>query len=166
MGASGGLQGQHSEGLDMFGVFIGEGDTLKQGALYTFTFVHGRIFEYRSDDWVFMKIKDYMTPYAETLSVNRPFFSDRYLVVLRPKSNYSFSDFLNLMMGAWDKMGYGRVEFLAAETDAGSTYPGGLPGIAKEVTTGIQESVIAGVQPLIPLVIIGGLIWLGLKIKR
>lgn len=139
----------------MFSALIGESDKIISGADYTFTFEHGRIFEYRSDSWVFSSLRDQMSPYAEILSVNRPFFSDRYIVLLRSKSNYSYTDFIALIMNAWDEMGYGSAKFIAAETEFGSSYPGGIPEVAGGIGKSVQQSIMAGFKPLFPIAVIG-----------
>jgi len=150
-----GHKGKDGEGIAMFSALIGESDKITKGTDYTFTFEHGRIFEYRSDSWVFTNLRDKMTPYAEVLKADRPLFSNRYIVLLRPRENYTYTDFVALIMSAWDDMGYGSARFLAAETDFGSSYPGGLPEVAKDIAQSVQQTIVAGVKPLFPIAIIG-----------
>lgn len=149
----------------MFGALVGEGEILKKNAIYTLTFDHGRIFEYRSDSWVFSNLREQLSQYADVKSVNRPFFSSRYVVILSPKSNVAFVDFRNMIMNAWEQMGYGNISLLAVETEAGSSYPGGLPELASEITKGASQSIMAGVKPVIPWVIVAGIAYLGIKTK-
>jgi hypothetical protein len=139
----------------MFSGLIGESDKIQRGADYTFTFEHGRLFEYRSDSWVFAALREQMAPYAEILSVDRPLFSSRYIVLLRPKSTFLYTEFIALMMSAWDGMGYGSAKFLAAETEFGSSYPGGITEVASDIAKSVQQSIMAGVKPFFPFVVIG-----------
>lgn len=131
---------------------------LRPGNQYVFTFSSGRLFEYRSEDWVLKNLRERLSNFGYVVSVNRPFFSDRYVVVVQPSVPVSLYDFLNAFDVSWKDMGYENYSFIQAEEGTVSTQPGGLPQVIPSAGEVASQTVYSMVKPFVPyLFVLAGL---------
>jgi len=162
-------------GFGDFGKVLINEDILQPGNEYVFTYEHGRLFEYRSDSWVESNIKERIANYGNVISVNRGFFSDRYVVTVAPIESRTLSDWLSALETIWQDMGYGKANFLVAEEGRISTRPGGVTEAAVKVGEEIVqplvripgEAAVSLVKPLFPYALaLGGLALLLLLVSK
>jgi hypothetical protein len=137
---------------------------LKPGNSYIFTFSHGRIFEYRSEDWVLSNLRDRMSNYGNIVSVRRPLFSDRYTIVVIPTTTATLYDWLEAFDSSWKDMGYYNYTFIQAEVGTVSTQPGGLEQVVPKTGEIVSKTVKEVISPFAPYIIILGGIYLLFKI--
>lgn len=136
---------------------------LEPGNQYVFTFSIGRLFEYRSDDWVLYNLRERMSNYGYIVSVSRPLFSNRYIVIVNPTERVSLNEWLEAFDVSWRDMGYGNYSFIQAETGAVSTQPGGVSQIIPSITATVGESAKSLISPIFPYLAIFGGIFILLK---
>ncbi|MFH1398964.1 MAG: hypothetical protein ABIG95_02540 [Candidatus Woesearchaeota archaeon] len=150
----------------MFGDYLITSAVLQKGNIYTFTFEHGRLFEYNSDSAVTEDMKYYMKNYGEVISASRAFFSDRYVIIILSTSSYTLSDWLTAFKYSWDNMGYGNANFLFAEGGYGSSQAGGVTAITAGVGSSVGSTIAATLKPLTPYLIGGGIILIAIEFFR
>lgn len=138
----------------MFSAVMTEREVLKKGVQYTFTFDSGRIFEYRSKEWVLEQIKYWMQYYGSVNDIDRPLFSDRMIVYIVPVVDVTLGELTGVFLRAFNQMGYGSVKFLFAESGYGSSSPGGIPGITESIVSSVTPVLAIGVGVIILLEII------------
>ncbi|HDK42443.1 MAG TPA: hypothetical protein ENG87_03630 [Candidatus Pacearchaeota archaeon] len=111
---------------------ITKSQNVVKGKYYTLTFSHGRFYEWHSSDWVLENMRKYLKDVVSIIKLSRPLFSNRYVISVIPKTKMSLQHLLDNFDYAWKKMGYSDVIFITAETDIGSSQPGGAIELLKE----------------------------------
>ncbi|MCL6542089.1 MAG: hypothetical protein K6T87_16150 [Roseiflexus sp.] len=148
----------------MFTGLVLPNQILSPNNTYVFTFDHGRIFEYRSAEWVLENLRKRLSNYGYVVSVSRPIFSDRYSVVVMPSVSVSLENWLDAFDSSWKDMGYNNYTFIRAEEGEVTTQPGGLPQIIPSGAEVIGQTVQQAVSPFIPYVLLLGGIYLLFKV--
>jgi hypothetical protein len=115
--------------------------TLSAGQIYTFTFDHGRIFEYNSDSWVLSELRKRLSHMGDILSAKRPLFSSNWVITVIPLKDASLNNWINSFINAWRDMGYNKLKFLTAEGGESTSIPGGLPQLTREAVQVVTEPV-------------------------
>jgi hypothetical protein len=151
---------------DSLGDILKPTDILITGEKYTFTFSHGRIFEYRTADWVKERLTYFMQNWGDIILADRPLFSNRYIVVVVPKVQASLSQWLSAFDYSWKNMGYGSATLVLAEGGIGSSQPGGATQLIKGAAETAGETAAAVVKPLTPVLIIIAITALGITLLQ
>jgi hypothetical protein len=149
-----------------FGSILSMSDTLSPGTPATFTFqksgILGSLFFFDSDASILQGLQDRMGNYGNMVSVSRPLFSDRWVIVVTPAAQATLSDWLSAFDVSWRDMGY-TVDFIQAEGGIVSTQPGGvsqiLPSLGSVIGTTAQEII----KPVFTYVLIGVIVYAGIK---
>ena len=151
-----------------FGAIITQDATLNIGSAYTFTFAHGRVFEYNSTDDVRGWANDFFSQYANIISLDRPLFSDHYVITMSPLISMQLSDWVGLFQDFWQTYGYNSVSLVTAEIGIGSSQPGGIVGFTSQISSTIGQStsnIVGGaLTPILPYLFIGVAAYLAIKI--
>lgn len=153
-----------------FGGILGLDSVPPVGQQTTFTFqkagIFGSIFLFDSDAAILSALRERMGNYGNIISASRPFFSDRWTIVVIPTASVTVSQWLDAFDSSWKDMGY-EVSFIQAETGGISTQPGGVAQIIPSITETAGEAAAAAVKPLIeaakpllPYIVIGGIAFL------
>jgi len=143
-------------GLGYLGAILTSGAILKSGSQYTFTWSHGRFFEYNTEAWVKENLNYRLQNFGEVVSTNRPLFSDHWVIVIVPTMDVSVSDWVSAFDASWKDMGYGGASLVQVEGGAVSTAPGGVQQIIPEVGTIVGKTAFEILKPLLPYVLIAG----------
>ena len=146
--------------------YLTSAEILFTGSKYTFTFDHGRLFEYNSATYVLEQMRNLMQNYGEIVTVNRAMFSSRYVIVVVPKIDTTLLNWLTAFNYAWKTMGYNNTTFIVVEAGDVSSQPGGTTQIVKSAGTAAGETVMEMIQPLLPVIIGVGVILVGLSLYR
>ncbi|MBT9169558.1 MAG: hypothetical protein DDT19_02919 [Syntrophomonadaceae bacterium] len=126
---------------------------LNIGSVYTFTFEHGRIFEFRTDSWVRERLNYFMQNFGRVISARRPLFTNRYTITVIPRIRASLSDWLSAFDYSWRQMGYRAASFIIAEAGGEVTEPVGIQRVAR----GVGETVAEALRPLTPILVMVGI---------
>lgn len=142
----------------MYSGYLTSADILKAGDRYTFTFDHGRIFEYHDITWIVGQLSFYMQNYGHIITADRTLFSDRYVIVVEPTLTATLQQWLDAFDYSWEHMGYGKATFIIAEGGIGSSEPGGVNSLAKQVggavggfTAGTISGILKEIWPYLAL---------------
>ena len=146
-----------------FGAILSTSDTLSPGTPATFTFQEsGWFFFFESESSILQGLRDRMGNYGDIVSVSRPLFSDRWVIIVTPIAQITLSDWLSAFDVSWRDMGY-TVDFIQAEGGIVSTQPGGisqiLPSLGSVIGTTAQEII----KPVFTYVLIGVIVYAGIK---
>ncbi len=133
----------------MFGAILTSSNILSVGQPYTFSFSHGRVFEYNSSEWVQGQLSSLMSDLGEVQSVSRPLFSDHYIITVIPTMQESLDTWKGLFAYAWNYMGYNSAIFIRAEGGVESTQPGGF----EQVMPQVGQVVTSALGPIVPYAI-------------
>ena len=135
----------------MFGIILTSDNILSTGQPYTFTYSYGsRLFEYRSQEWVQGQLSSLLSDLGSVYSVERPLFSDHYIITVIPIMDESLEAWTSLIDWAFVQMGYGSAIFIRAEGGVASTQPGGLSQIIPQ----IGDITASTLKPLLPYALI------------
>lgn len=122
----------HITGLGDLSEILASSYVLPAGERFVFTFNTNQLLNLASDSALREKLQYFLGPnYGDVISVNRPLFSGRYVVVVQPKANYSLESWLKAFDYSWQAMGMTSVSFLQAEPGVSSSSPGGVAGAAR-----------------------------------
>lgn len=143
-------------GLGYLGAILVSGDVLKSGSQYTFTWAHGRFFEYNTEAWVKENLSYRLQNFGEVISATRPLFSDHWVIVIIPTTDVSVADWVSAFDASWKDMGYGGASFIQVEGGAVSTQPGGVQQIVPEAGAIVGTTAASILKPLLPYVLIAG----------
>lgn len=126
----------------------------------TFTYGSGKIVDFNTDSGVMADLGSYLTTtgYGTVVSVNRPFLSGRYSVVIIPSSAMPVSTWRTIMRKAWESMGYPNTELVSIDSGTVSFEPGGVTGIIQKVAEAPGQLISKTLAPTMPYLIIGGII--------
>ena len=149
-----------------FGAILSTSDVLSPGTPATFTFqksgILGSLFFFDSDASILQGLQDRMGNYGNMVSVSRPLFSDRWVIIVTPIAQITLSDWLSAFDVSWRDMGY-DVTFIQAEGGTVSTQPGGvsqiLPSLGSVIGTTAQEII----KPVFTYVLFGVIVYAGIK---
>jgi len=145
-----------------FGKILSSNEYLGVGNEYVFTFAHGRFFEYNSSEWVKGALAERLSSWGDVLTVNRPLFSDHYIIVVKPTFDMDLTTWLQAFDYAWKDMGYSSYSFVSAEVGSISSQPGGFEQLGKQVGETIGGSIGEITKPLLPYILIGGGVYLAI----
>lgn len=142
------------------------GQTLNPNTLYTFTLTSSGLFQFTGDITILNSLRSSMKPFAEIISVERPLFSSRYIVVLYPIKAYTLEQFSIFLFSAFKALGIDVSLFQVEEGDL-STAPGGLKSVTIAASETISSSIGTIVKPLIlPLILLGGIAFIVYRGKK
>ncbi len=149
-----------------FGAILSPSDTVPVGKESVFTYAHGKIFEFNSDDWVRANLRDRMSNYGNVVTADRALFSDRYVIKVIPSVAVTLDDWINAFDASWVDMGYNNAILVMAETGSVSSQAGGvseiIPDIGSTVGTTIGTTLTNTIKPLFPYLIIGIVAYAGI----
>lgn len=142
---------------------------IQEGKPYSFTFESSGFFQFKSPSEVKDKLSYVMSNNGRILSVYRPLFSARWIVVIIPSISTSLENFIDTFSYSWDKIGM-DMRFVAVAEGYSGTSPGGIIGIPAEAgkivgqtaagtASGIFEGLASSVS--MPL-LIGGILLIGI----
>jgi len=154
-------------GLNGLSGLVETSDSLEIGNKYTFTYEHGRWFEWNSETDVLNGLRSSsLSSDTEILTATRPLFSNRYAISFIPKIRAKMLYFLQVFGDAWKEIGYDSTIFIQAETDLKSTAPGGITQISSQVGAGVSEAASSVLKPVAPYLLLIGIGWLITQIVR
>lgn len=130
----------------MFGSILTSNSILSSGQPYTFTYSHGRYFEYNSQEWVQGQLSSLLSDLGSVYSVERPLFSDHYIITVIPSMDESLEAWTSLIDWAFVQMGYNSAVFIRAEGGVSSSQPGGFTQTLPQV----GEIATSALKPLLP----------------
>ncbi len=146
-----------------FGSVLSLDNTLSPGTPATFTFQEsGWFFFFERASSILQGLRDRMGNYGDIISVSRPLFSDRWVIVITPTTQATLSDWLSAFDTSWKDMGY-TVTFIQAEGGIISTQPGGVTQILPSIGTTIGETAQSIIKPIFTYVLIGIIVYAGIK---
>jgi hypothetical protein len=150
----------------MFGSILNLNNTLNADNQYVFTFTLGTWLFPPSEDSVKQQVQIDISNIAWVSKVNRPLFSDRYEIVIIPSDNLTLEQWLNVFDSVFKDMGYPDYTFVSAEGGSESSSPGGIEEILSDVGGVVGDTTASTAKailtPLIPYIVIGGIIYLGI----
>jgi hypothetical protein len=132
------------------GALLISNSILRTGQPYTFTYAHGRIFEYNSQEWVQSQLAPLVSDLGSVYGVERPFFSDHYVITVVPSIDESLETWQGLFDYAWRQMGYNSATFVRAEGGTESTQPGGF----EQVLPQVGEISVSALKPILPYALV------------
>lgn len=143
-----------------FGAILSSSDYLGIGQNYTFTFekqgILGSLFVFDSDTDIQRGLQERMANYGSVVSVKRPLFSDRWVVIVNPSAQVSLEDWMSAFDASWGDMGY-SIAFIQAEGGTVSTRPGGseeiIGQVSEEVLAPFGGATASLIKPIFPYIL-------------
>jgi hypothetical protein len=142
------------------GAILSSSDYLGIGQNYTFTFekqgFFSSVFVFDSDTDIQRGLQERMANYGSIVSLRRPLFSDRWIVVVTPSVLVTLENWISSFETSFADMGY-SIGFIQAEGGVVSTRPGGtlevITEAGEDILTPLGQTAASAIKPLFPYIL-------------
>lgn len=135
------------------GGIIGSGAILDPSIEYTFTLDSGSFFTVSSTQDIQDMLIAKMAPFASVYTVDCPMFSQRIILTLKPKRQYTLEQIFLFLQSALSNLNFYNVTLVRVDSGTVSSAPGGIQqlitstaGAASEVVSGTIAAVIEPIK--------------------